>query len=222
MKLSRYTKLVKQSGLCTVLHVKGDGIWLATRAAFYKAAGMPDITGSEITAVLDINSKEAQKIYIEEECCAGVHDIFGMDLTASTAQDIETYSIPVSAVKNGVYATALVCKDGELVFYDDKWLLPVMDVFKESDYVNMVVRVTEKGTRYIVVKDGLEVIAAIMPLKVVDEVFLKDLASFEKRCIEQFRREQSRIQSDADGQTAYTVDKETGEITYPQEQEDED
>lgn len=222
MKLSRYVKLVKQSGLCTVLHVQGDGIWLATRAAFYKAPGMPDITGSEITAVLDINSKEAQKIYIEEQYCRGVHDIFGMDLTAGTAQDIETYSIPISAVSHGVYATALVCKDGELVFYDDKWLLPVLDVFKESDYVNMVVRITAGGTRYIVIKDGLEVIAAIMPLKVVNEEFLKDLASFEKRCIEQFRREQARLQEPADHQTAYTVDKETGEIAYSQETSDED
>ena len=207
MKLSKFTHLVKRTGMCTVLHVSGDGVWLGTRAAFYKAAGMPNITGdAEVATVLDFDIKTREKIYIEHQYCEGTHNILGFDLTENAQLDIEASKMPMAAVWHGSVASALLCNDGELVFYDESYLAPLSDVFKESDYVSTVVRRTAKGTRYVVIKDGFEVLAAIMPMKIIGEDFLRDLATFEKRCIEQFSRDH------AEG--SYTVN-EDGEIIEP-------
>lgn len=190
MKLSKFTRLVKQTGMCNVLHIHDNGIWLGTRAAIYRAAGMPNISGSEeIATVLDFDDKTREKIFIEETYCQGLCDVLGMDLSENTAIDIEASKMPMAAVWHGKLASALLCTDGELVFYDDSYLAPLSDVFKSSEYVQTFVRVQHSGIRYVVIKDGFEVVAAIMPLKVVDEDFLNDLAAFETRCIEQHQKD---------------------------------
>ena len=37
MKLSKYAKLVKEGGYCSVIHAEDSGIWLGTRAALFRA-----------------------------------------------------------------------------------------------------------------------------------------------------------------------------------------
>lgn len=50
-------------------------------------------------------------------------------------------------------------------------------------------REMENGTPYIVVKDGLFLIAAILPLDVVDQEYLKALAEYQSLCISEFERQ---------------------------------
>lgn len=47
--------------------------------------------------------------------------------------------------------------------------------------------------RYVVVKNGFEVIAAVMPLNIVSQEYLEKLAEFEVHCTQQFAREKARI-----------------------------
>lgn len=63
---------------------------------------------------------------------------------------------------------------------------------KESDYIRYTVRKMESGQRYLVVHDGFEVLAAIMPVRIVTEKYLADLSEFQALCTEQFYREQAR------------------------------
>lgn len=50
------------------------------------------------------------------------------------------------------------------------------------------------------VHDGLEVLAAVMPVQVVTEEYLADLSDFQALCTEQFYRERSRAAADAEAE----------------------
>lgn len=62
MKLSKYAALVKKGGHCIVAHVEGDGVWLGTSAAIYRAAELPDAEGEEqIRAMLDTAKRRGKR-----------------------------------------------------------------------------------------------------------------------------------------------------------------
>lgn len=115
-----------------------------------------------------------------------------MNLSDDPAPDIRTKKIEVAAAYEGMYATALLCDDGELVFYDEAQLAPLADVFKESDYVETAVRVGPADRRYVVIRDGFDTVAGIMPVEIVSKEFLGDLSTFQTQCTEQYLREESR------------------------------
>ncbi len=220
MKLSKYAKLVKQSGSLYLCHVEDSGVWLGTRWGFYKANGLPETVDSDtIMTILDFDSKAAEKIVVQERDFETVHDMFGMDLSDDPTPDIEAKKIEVAAVYKGTFATALLCNDGELVFYDEAQLAPLADVFKESDYVQTVVRVDPAGHRYVVIRNGFDTEAGIMPVKIVSKEFLGDLSDFQARCTEQYFREESRAAELAAVQAA---EAETGEQATMEGMDDED
>lgn len=74
--------------------------------------------------------------------------------------------------------------DGELIFYREAMLSPLAEQIKESDYIRYTVRKMESGQRYLVVHDGFEVLAAIMPVRIVTEKYLADLSEFQALCTE--------------------------------------
>lgn len=67
-----------------------------------------------------------------------------------------------------------------------------MDEIKDSDYIIYTVRRMANGQRYLMLHDGMNVLAAIMPMKVVSEEYLASLAEFEALCTEQLYRERAR------------------------------
>lgn len=206
MKLSRFAKLVKQRGSLQLCHVEGGGTWLGTNAALYRADGLPEsVDADTILTILDFDDKTARKIEVHEFSVQNTQDICGLDLRDDTAPDIEAKKIPVAAVYNGVYATALLCDDEELVFYDEAQLAPLADVFRESDYVHTSVRADSAGRRYIVIRDGFDVIAGVMPLDIINKEFLGALQDFEARCVEQYTKNELRARY------AATVTAEAGE-----------
>lgn len=205
MKLRNFARAVKLTRRLHICHVEGGDVWLTHGKAIYRAAGLPKSVDSEtILPVLDFDAEESKKITVISHDFYDRRDMFGMDLRDDTSLDIPARRITVSAVKNGVYATGLLCDDGELVFYSSELLAPLADVFKEhQQYIEIVVRVQENGRRYIVVRDGFDVVAAILPLDIIDKEFLGDLQEFQARCVEQYLRIEARrgIVGADDGQT---------------------
>lgn len=193
MKLSKFAKLVKQSGSLMLIHVAGGGLWLSNGYGVYRASGLPEGVDKEtILAVLDFDSKTAERVRVQEKQVDSVLDVLGLDLSDSMIPDIRANQTSLTVVYKGALATALLCQDGELVFYNQAFAYPLTDVFKESDYAETVVRRKENGERYVVIRDGVETVAAILPLQVLNRKFLTDLQDFEQRCAEQFARELRR------------------------------
>lgn len=212
MKLSKYVKLVKGGSYCLVAHVENSGIWLGTRSAIYRATELPDMEGDQVRTVLDVPEKAWSKIYLEERECAGTHDVLGMDLREFVDGEQNTKRIKMKAIYQDTYATGLMCDDGELIFYDDAMVAPLMERFKNSSYIALVARKTLSGRRYIVVKDGFEVLAAFMTLEVLSKEFMESLDDFQAQCMMQFMREQQRrgFGPEEDGEDPEQIGMETG------------
>ena len=205
MKLSKYVKLVKGGSYCLVAHVGNSGIWLGTRSAIYRATELPDMEGEDqVRTVLDIPEKAWVKICMEEEYYAGTHDVCGMDLREFVDGEQNTKRIKMKAIYKDTYATGLICDDGELIFYDEAMSAPLIERFKNSSYISLVARKTMSGRRYIVVKDGFEVLAAFMTLEVLSGEFMESLDDFQAQCMVQFMKERKRrgFGSEEDGEEA--------------------
>ncbi len=193
MKLSEYAKIAKREGCCTLLNVGGSGPWLATRSSVYCAGELPQIEyGDEMRTVLDLPEKDWKKIQWKTLECGSLDNVLGMNLREYDELEAYAKKMSMQAVYKGHTATALLCSDGELVFYNESLLAPVAKQLKESDYAQTVVRKYANGRRYVVVKDGIEVLAAVMPLDIITKEYLEELADFEVKCTGQFHREQAR------------------------------
>lgn len=194
MKLSKYVKLVKGGGYCMVAHVGDSGIWLGTRSAIFRATELPDMVGEEqVRTVLDMPEKAWEKVHFDERREGTVKSIFGMNLSDYADGEQDTEKLKVMAAPDGLWCD---CRrsmdDGELIFYREAMLSPLAEQIKESDYIRYTVRKMESGQRYLVVHDGFEVLAAIMPVRIVTEKYLADLSEFQALCTEQFYRERAR------------------------------
>lgn len=194
MKLSKYAQVAKREGTCILCNVAGDGVWLATRSSVYRASDLPKIgSDEEMRAVLDLTEKEWKKIYYKKTDCESLDDVMGMCLQDYDRQEAYAKKLKMQAVCSGKLATGLLCSDGELIFYDESLLGPVQKEIDDSEYVETVVRKHANGTRYVVIKNGFEVIAAVMPLNVVTQEYLAQLAEFEAYCTKQYARERERL-----------------------------
>ena len=182
MKLSKYVKLVKGGGYCMVAHVEDSGIWLGTRSAIFRATELPDMVGEEqVRTVLDMPEKAWEKVHFDERWEGTVKSIFGMNLSDYADGEQDTEKLKVMAAPDGLWCD---CRrsmdDGELIFYREAMLSPLAEQIKESDYIRYTVRKMESGQRYLVVHDGFEVLAAIMPVRIVTESIWQTCRSFRR------------------------------------------
>ena len=180
MKLSKFANLVKNGGRCAVLHVAGSGIWISTGTAIYRATELPDMEGSEqVRTVLDMTADAWKKVYLTEDWPESVSNVLGLNLAPYAQGEQDTEKLKVAAAPNGLWCSACRCKvDGELIFYNEAYLAPLAEEIKKSEYIYYTARQTEAGQRYLVVHDGMDVLAAIMPMNILKEEYINDLAEF--------------------------------------------
>lgn len=199
MKISKYVKLVKNTGRCIVADVEGSGIWLGTGHGFYRATNLPSMEGREqVRTVLDVPEKAWEKVHLTEERFESVRNVMGMNLSDYDKNEKRTEKVRVAAAPDGVWAACRRCDDGELIFYRESLLAPIMDEVEDSDYIMFTVRRMTNGQRYLAVHDGMNLLAAVMPMQVVSQEYLASLAEFEAMCTEQLYREQARTGDEPD------------------------
>ena len=194
MKLSKYANLVKNCGRCIVAHVGNSGIWLGTGYALYCATELPEMESEEqVRTVLDMPEKAWKKVHMTETYADSVVDVLGLNLAPYDAGEQDTEKLKVMAAPNGLWCACRRCKvDGDLIFYNEAFLAPIAEEIKNSDFIGFTARRTESGQRYLVVHNGLDVLAAIMPLDILKDEYINDLAEFQALCMEQFYKEKKR------------------------------
>jgi len=198
MKIGKYTRLIKKQGYGVWINSKDKSVYLATGASIYKAPGLPPVSGTgAITAVLDIDQKAAGKIFLKEEYAEGVTDVLGFDLSdfpQEGEQDAER--LKVAAVEEGAIFSVLRSRDGEMVFYNQELLAPLADKLNDKDgsaYISYAIRRHNRnGQPFIVVKDGFQTLAAIMPVSVLSDEYISDLQDFQIMCMDQLNRDKAR------------------------------
>lgn len=200
MKLSKFVKRAKSESYCMVIHADDSGIWLGTHLALYNATELPEMEGKEqVGAVLDIDSKAWEKMFFDEKYAETAGAAFGVNLTDADPLEQEARRVPLEMFYKGMGLVGLMYGNaGELIFYDSALIAPIADVVKNSDYIQTVVRKTAGGAPYVVIKDGFEVLAGFVPLKIITKQFLEDLSEFESACVSQYMREQERALDEAD------------------------
>lgn len=191
MKISKFVKLVKSSGRCIVADVKDSGIWLGNGYGFYRVTNLPRVQGREqVRTVLDVPEKAWKKVYLEEEKFESVRNVRGINLADYDEEEKRAEKLKMMAALDGIWAACCRCDDGELIFYRETLMEPIMDDVEDSDYIMFTVRRMTNGQRYLAVLDGMYLIAAIMPMQVLSQKYLASLAEFEAMCAEQLNREQ--------------------------------
>lgn len=199
MKISKFVKLVKNAGRCIVADVEDSGIWLGNGCGFYRATNLPKMSGREqVRTVLDVPEKAWEKVHLEEEEFESVRNVMGMNLSDYDKGEKRAEKVRVVAALDGVWAACCRCNDGELIFYRESLLSPIMDEVENSDYIMFTVRRMTNGQRYLAVHDGMNLLAAVMPMQVVSQEYLASLAEFEAMCTEQLCREQARTRDEPD------------------------
>lgn len=193
MKISKYAALIKKTHYAIVAHMP-DEIYLGTGASIYKAEGIPDMSGREqIGAVLDIEPKKLKKIQIEEKHSREKSNIWGLNLEdAPAASEQDAERLETVAVIDGNCWAALAYDAGKMIFFDESLLSPLADRLNNEDrkpYIKYAVRYRDDGSRYIVIKDGLETLGAILPVKVLTDRYIDILWEFCSMCEKQLRRE---------------------------------
>lgn len=227
MKIGKYAALVKKKGCVLWVNTPEDGVFVGTGASMYKAGDIPSAESVEqVCAILDIDAKKAQKMLIKQEYAEGIRNIRGIDMADCTTEtEIGAERMKLAAIKDGMYYAAIKCKDGETIFFDDILLLPIIDKLKdEMSYINYAVRINETtGARYVVVKDGFNTLAAIMPVRILTDQYIQDLQDFLFDCKDQLeqekRQEAKKKREEAEQNEQLSIDEEILNTEDPQEPE---
>lgn len=152
----------------------------------------PLMEGRErVRTVLDIPEKAWEKIVLEEESYPGTTDVKGFDLSDCVQDEKQTKKVRVSASLDGKWTSCRRCDDGELVFYRDGLLAPIMDDIEDSDYITYTIRRTGSGQSCLAIHDGMNLLALIMPMEVLSDTYLAELAEFQALCTEQLWRDKA-------------------------------
>ena len=188
MRLRKFAKLARKKGVIQLVHV-GAEIWLGCGEGIYRAPGLPEkVDEQTILTVLDYSEKEAEGVQVVE-INAELGDVFGLDLRTE-AQNTMAEPLEIVAMPEGVRARALLFGGDRLVFFDEALLAPLADVLRDhAEYVRKVVRASN-GMRYIVIYDGLDVVAALLPMQICTRGFVGALREFAALCARQIEREE--------------------------------
>lgn len=166
MKLAAIAKLIKADGYCKLYKVFYDDcrtydLYIGTKTAIFPLTGFPKAQNeSELATLLGISKKEWADG--EMDCVTGRIGIryCGCELVPM----IE----PVS---------------GTVGFVDAKQIMPVADEIRKSGYFKYCARKMASGGRYYVIKDGMVVRGAVLPVKLepLAKSGLRELADMVKK-----------------------------------------
>lgn len=183
MKLAAIAKLIKADEYCKLYKVlyeesTGCDLYIGTKTTIFPLSGFPKAQNeSELATLLGISKKEWEDIQFDADPCPnGVRSVGGMNLddTADSEVDCVTGRISIRYCGNDLIPM-IDPHHGTVGFVDAKQILPVADEIRKSGYFKYCLRKMESGGRYYVIKDGMVVRGAVLPVK------LESLAKFGLR-----------------------------------------
>lgn len=230
MKIGKYKALIKKKGYGLWINVGEAEVYLSTGASIYKAYRIPVTNERSVAkAILDIDTKDAEKITFEIKNVEDCENVLGCDLSDGFVKNEQSAEhLRTAAIVDGNVFSVIRAQNGELIFYNRILLAPLADKLKDkdsADYITYSVRFLNDIQPYIVVKDGFQTLAAIMPMKVLSDDYISELQDFQLMCIDQLLREKDRekhgkkLQQQEEGQQETLP--ETMEASEPEKSEEE-
>lgn len=184
-------KLKKVAALCNSvniyrLHDKVDSTgeiaqWLGDGCATYPLHGLPYMEEDSLYRMFDVTEKKQDKAYFTHEA---MPEGINVDDVSATDQIAEDMGVTISY---GGTVLLPLRYTGGILFIQSKYLGPLED---QADFLQLYVRRTESGGRYVVAKTGMLIAGIIYPYKAVQESFvqqLEEVAAMTRRELERCR-----------------------------------
>ncbi len=170
MKLNKLIGLCKKSRIIEIFE-SGDTQFVGDGSCFYALHKMPTLTEDVIYSVFDIEENAKNKFYYHEfeEPPLNVNDCVEFEKLV----DVENIGIQQN---DSIYLP--IKTSVGLLFIRAKQLNPILDT---CDY-ELYERKNASGLTYFVIKVGLLVVAAIMPVSFVSEELIKQLDELSFEC----------------------------------------
>lgn len=189
MRLAKIAKLVSKVGLCDVYAEKhGTGVYIGVGNAIYHVQDLPiPCAVDQMRIMLDIPTKKWEKVSCVIHACPPPLDMAHTDsgemlMTEYTLMTGSNYLILVDKHSKGEDK-----KKGKLAFVADELLTPMRGEAKE--YIGYACRFTASGKPYIIIKDGMYVVAAVAPVLVDVGKVAEQMARFESICLSEAERD---------------------------------
>lgn len=171
MKIAAIAKVIKDRGSCHIVRIHGaedteTSMFIGTGSELYSLEGFPKPwTEAEIMTMLGMQKKQWEDVIYKEYLCDTAEDVCGMNLEDALQNEIECKTSYINLNIGGALLMGLTDPDEKTIdFIAASRLVPVMDEIKKSDYINYCLRHTTSGSRYYVIRDGMIVRAALLPI----------------------------------------------------------
>lgn len=172
MKVAAISKEIKNGGYCHLYRVHGPedtetSMFIGTSSEIYSLEGFPKPwTEAELVTMLGIDQKKWDNVIYKEHLCESTADLGGMSMEDTDQSEVECRKSYINLYFGGTVMMGLIDEDKkEVGFVALRAIAPLMDEIKKSDYINYCQRRTANGTRYYVVKDGMMVRGAFLPVQ---------------------------------------------------------
>ena len=178
MKLKKVAALCARQGAFYLLdEVDGDGElmrqWLGDGRSAYPLSGLPVLDEANLCAMFDIPEKRQKKCFFKRE---PIPESLNVEDCARGERAL--YDEWPTVEHNGYVVKPLSTNDG-IVFVQTAYLSPLEDM---ADYLRFYQRVDGTGQAYIVAKNGMEIVAGIMPVDTIKLGFVEKLEALAHKC----------------------------------------
>ena len=172
MKLAAIAKLIKADEYCKLYKAlfRGDTgceLYIGTKTAIFPLTGFPKAQNeSELATLLGISKSEWADIQFGAECTDDALRFDGMNLDDTADGEVDCVPSRISIRYCGNDLIPMIDPNHRTVgFVDAKQILPVADEIRKSGYFKYCLRQMASGGRYYVIKDGMVVRGAVLPVK---------------------------------------------------------
>lgn len=179
MKLKKVAALcASANAFCLFDRVDGDGVvtqWLGDGCCAFPLHGLPVLSEPELYRMFDVSEKKQGKIYFNHSALPE-----GLNVEDWCRSEVRAEDMDVTISSGGKVLMPLRFPGG-LLFIQSKYLGPLED---QMDFLELYVRRSDSGGRYVVAKTGMLVAGVIFPVRAVNEGFcdkLEELASMTRR-----------------------------------------
>ena len=160
-------------------------LYIGTKTAIFPLTGFPKAQNeSELATLLGISKKEWADIEFDNDCPDDLHHIEGMDLDDTADGEMDCVTGRIGIRYCGCELVPMIEPvSGTVGFVDAKQIMPVADEIRKSGYFKYCARKMASGGRYYVIKDGMVVRGAVLPVKLepLAKSGLRELADMVKK-----------------------------------------
>lgn len=177
MKLAAIAKLIKSESVCHLYRVHGDedtetSVYIGTNSTVFSLEGFPKPwTEPELMTLLGMEKKQWDGVHYKEYLENNETNLCGVNMEDVVQDEVRCKTHSIGLNLYGSLLMGLVDEDSKQIgFISISKLAPIADEIRKSEYIAYFQRRMPNGKRYYVVKDGMMVRGAFMPVELSNSI----------------------------------------------------